>query len=1160
MTISDEPASPLAVSMLGPFRFLVNGAPPPRLGSWRKQEALLALLILRHPHPLERASLAGLLWPECPEGQGLATLRRYLTDLRRALGPEAVRLHSPTPSCLALDLSGASVDLFRFDAAVAGDGPRALGEAVELYQGPLLEGWTEEWVFQERGAREQAYLGALETLANGALAAGDLPRAESYLRRAVAADPLRECAHRALMQVLAAGGNYAAVLQMYRELRLRLYRELNAEPDPETQALFQQLRAEARRRGVERWQPRDESTLPSTTLHAAQAASELPPAISRRSPGPDSRRSNLPLPRTPLLGREEEVAVARDLLLSSEVGLVTLTGPGGVGKTRLGLEIATGLLDAFESGVAFVDLAPIRDPSHVAAAIAQALGVQEVEGRTMRESLQEYLRDQQLLLLLDNFEHVLPAATLVADLLAAAPRLKVLVTSRAVLHLRGERELSVPSLDLPEHRHLLSLDELCQYAAVGLLIQRAQDVRPGFAVTSENAAAVIEICHRLDGLPLAIELAAARLRLLTPHALLARLERRLPLLTGGARDLPARQQTLRDTIAWSYDLLDEAEQRLFRRLAIFVGGCTLEAAEAVCDEGVGCWVLGVGEAVLSPNTQHPTPNTQSALDGLASLMSNSLLQQVEGAEGEPRLRMLETIREYAAEKLCEAEEAVPMRRRHLGFFLRLAEEAEPRLEGVEQVGWLERLEAEHDNFRAALAWAFEDQPALALRLAVALGLFWEIRGYWDEGRAALERGLANGGDAPLAVQATAMLRVGGLARMQGDVKRGNELLHQSLNLSRKLGDRRAIARALFALAGTEGPRIEECLAIAREVGDRWTEAWALFYLAHASLNRGDGEAGRALFEQCLAVTRESGPISLVGWVLGSLGRLESDQRNDAAACRLLNESLAIHRRVGNTGGEFWTLWGLVGVAWRQRDYEAVCGYCERMLAVSRKMGAKERISRSLSALGDVEVAQGNYLQARAHLEESLAVAKEAAVASGDRQAILVSLWGLVHVALGLEEIDGAHGSAEESLALARKLGEKRWIAWSLSHVGEVAGACGDAATARKLFAESLGMLCELGHTPGIERLLEGFASLAARQGQRERAARLLGAAEASREAMDYNWWPPLFRVWPERALADVRAALGEEPLAAAWAEGRAMPLDQAVAYALEEPGAVDSQQ
>ncbi|HEV2123291.1 MAG TPA: DUF4062 domain-containing protein, partial [Chloroflexota bacterium] len=420
---------------------------------------------------------------------------------------------------------------------------------------------------------------------------------------------------------------------------------------------------------------------------------------------PAPRRTNLPVQRGSLVGREREVDIACSLLLRDDVGLVTLTGPGGTGKTRLGLHVASDLLQRFPDGAWLVSLAPVSDPGLVVSAIADALQVREAGSQPLLERLRDHLRGRELLLVLDNFEQVVDAAPAVADLLPSCPKLKVLVTSRTPLHLSGEKELPVLPLALPA-RELLSpgardagAERLTQYAAVEPFIQRALDVKPQFAVTKHNAPAIAEICHRLDGLPLAIELAARRSKLLSPEAMLARLEHRLPLLTSGARDLPARQQTMRGAIAWSYDLLDAEEQRLFVRLAVFDGGCTLEATESVC---AGASRAGVGSA--GARSRAGGALEIDVLDGIASLVDKSLLRQEDTPAGDVRFKMLQTIREFALERLPEADDEQAVRSAYAEYYLQLAEEAAPRLTGPDQIAWIARLDGENDNFRAALAW------------------------------------------------------------------------------------------------------------------------------------------------------------------------------------------------------------------------------------------------------------------------------------------------------------------------------------------------------------------------------------------------------------------------------------------------------------------------
>lgn len=677
---------------------------------------------------------------------------------------------------------------------------------------------------------------------------------------------------------------------------------------------------------------------------------------STRSSEP--RPNSLPVQRTAFIGREKESTALRQLLSRVDVQLVTLTGPGGIGKTRLALQVAADGATQFPGGVCFVPLSAVSDPPSISSAIAQTLGVHETGNQSSQESLKEYVSglDQPMLLLLDNFEHLLSAAPLITQLLTTGPKLKIAVTSQAPLHVYGEHEFPVPPLALPDLKSIPPLEVLSRLPAVALFVERAQAVKREFALTKENAPTVAAICARLDGLPLAIELAAARIKLLSPYSMLARLESRLNLLTGGARDLPTRQQTLRSTVDWSHGLLNAAEQTLFRRLSVFTGGCTLEGAEAVCDTKGN---LGL-----------------DILDGMASMVDKSLAQQVEQVDAETRFLMLSTIREYALERLVESDDESATRRAHAAYYLVLAEEGAEDV--VAHPEWLDRFETEHDNFRLALDYLIKaGETEWGLRLGAALFRFWETREHFAEGRDSIARLLALEGTAARPkLRARLSFAAAVLAGEQGDYASARQLFEDSLETCLELNDNRGVAVALNALA----------------VNAR---------------DRGDFAAASLLFERCVAIWRDLGDSADIARALSNLANVTKLQGEYARASMLYDECLTMFGKAGDGAGVAWTLNYQGDVAREKTDLLAARSFCEQSLAAFRELRDGWGIASALSDLASLSCDLGNDAEARRLYGESIRMFQEL----GHKRGVARALECLAASA-------AARSNAEQSLHLA----------------------------------------------------------------------------------------------------------------------------------------------
>jgi len=658
----------------------------------------------------------------------------------------------------------------------------------------------------------------------------------------------------------------------------------------------------------------------------------------------EGRPNNLPRQLTPLLGREREIAQGCRLL-EGDAALVSLTGPGGTGKTRLALALGQELLDSFPHGVFFVDLSATTDPSLVLSALAQTLSLRESGTKSLAETLSDHLATKQMLLILDNFEQVIEAAPEVSSLLALAPGVKVITTTRERLRLRGERELAVPPLELPDPE-VSDPEILATSPAVALFTERADAVTASFELTGDNAASVAEICRKLDGLPLALELAAARIRTMSPSSLLRRLDRSLEVLTGGPRDLAARQRTLRAAISWSYELLDEDESRLFSRLGVFAGGFIQEAAEAVCDRGdlsLRIW------------------------DGLSSLVDKSLVRLTD--QNEEHFSMLETLRSFALEQLEESGEADEIHRVHAEFFRGLAQEAEPHLVGKDQKEWLDRLEQEDDNLRSALEWSLHRAPHLALELGAAQWRFWDTAGRLSEGRSNLDAALRSGHGSPPELVAKGMYGAGCLAEAQDDYEMASDLIDNALSLSRELGDHKSIAMCLDE------------------------QAWiALMQNAVAK--------AEALAEDAVSSARTVDDKRSLARALNTLGAVAVDAGDYARAQKLYQEALTLHASQGDAHGQIVMLMNIGELYLLTEQLPEAERTLQQALDEARKLGATEQIIFTSANLGDVDLSKGDPAAAASRFVEAVTLAQRLASPYG----VANSLEGLASVAVLREDL------------------------------------------------------------------------------------------------------------------------------------------------------------
>jgi predicted ATPase/DNA-binding SARP family transcriptional activator len=865
LKLVSERTTPLSIRLFGPMEVLVHGEPLPHLRS-RKGQWLLAHLALRAGTPVDRSWLAGVLWPESLDTQARMNLRQSLADLRRALGREAGRLKVEGSQKVWLDLEGCDLDTASFDALALRSDRESLGAAVLLYRGPLLQESDDEYFRHEQQAREQAAIDLLEILARMDMESSDFISAAGWLRRLIAIDPFRESAVRTLMEAHAAQGDYAGVTMAWRQLRERLRDELRQEPSAETTACFRALRAQA-------GSPRPQLE----AIDSKHAEERLPP------PGHPGR---LPSPLTQLVGRKEAVMEVCSRLSRSR--MVTLTGSGGVGKTRLAIRAAWESLDSFEEGVRFVELAGISDPDLVAQAVALTLDVRETPGQAITETLAAAIGGRSLLLLIDNCEHLLEACARLADHLAArCPKLRILATSRQPLGITGEAVWRVPSLSVPGDG-LQAVERLLEYESVRLFAARAADAQPGFELSPDNMAAVTQICRRLDGIPLALELAAARMRALTVEQIAERLDRRFDLLSRGSRAALPRQQTLRALVDWSYDLLTEGEQSLFRCLSVFAGGWTETAANQVCGaEGVPIFDL------------------------LDSLVNQSLVSLDIYDTGDPRYSFLETLRDYGRERLEETGKAKQAEQRHADWCLNLAKQAAAATFGPDEDRWLSVLDREQENIRAALergAAGRIDQRAF-IHLVPALGNYWTVRGRFSEARRWLDNAIKTSDGPDYDEDRVPLLNLAGLvAYYQSDMASSLERHLECLALRRHLGDRRGVAGSLNNVGmihqKTREPESAkrlylEALETNREIGNLPWQAINLNNLGNLSVEQGWYDDAQGYLEEALRINRELGNRSNTAHAIHNLGHLALQREQIDTAYKLFMEAVDEARELAN---------------------------------------------------------------------------------------------------------------------------------------------------------------------------------------------------------------------------------------------------------------------
>lgn len=1038
------------MGLLGSLQVSVAKAPITTFES-DKVRALLAYLAVESGQPHRRESLLGLLWPDSSEEAARRNLRQTLYNLRRAIGD-----HTAKPPYLlitreAIQFNAASdysldVATLRGHLDASDTHPHSqldscaicaarLQQAVALYRGKFLEQFFledsaefEEWALVQRESLHRSALEALGHLANFHEQCANYEAARGYGLRQLELDPWREEAHRQVMRALALSGQRSGALAQYETCRRVLAKELGIEPSTETRELYEEIS----RGGL----------LPK---HKSSFA-EMP--LTLRA---------FPAPLTPFVGREHELADLERLLADPQCRLVTLVGPGGIGKTRLALHAASDQRERFVDGAAFISLASVGSVGLIVPAVAEALNLSFHSSTDPKVQLLDSLREKRMLLMLDNFEHLLDGAGLCVEILQCAPEVKLLVTSREQLNLQEEWVFELAGLAFPGGE---PDDGFEDYSAVSLFLERARRARFGFELRGEERRALARICRSVEGMPLALELAAAWVRTLSCVEIAQQIHQDLDFLTVSRRDLPERHRSLRAVFSHSWSMLTMEEQLALSKLCVFRGGFEREAAERVA---------------------------RASLSVLAALVAKSLIRRIEGN----RYILHELVRQYAQERLVESGELDATCGEHLGFFLDLAEEAEHKLTGVEQRAWLDRLDKDHDNLRAALEWSLkrgeakcdvsaqqkEEAVDESLRLVGALFLFWKRRDHWNEGRDWLRRALVQSAGFPGSRErAKALNGAVLLAVEQADVEPARVLSEENLALSRALGDRHRLAAALNA------------------------HGYLLW-------KQKDFAAARAHCEEGLIIFRELGDRFGTAESLHVLGHIATNQESYQAADCYLTESVSIYQEIGDRLGLNFSHGDLGLVAYLLNDFTAARSHFEESLAGAREIGSIPGMVAALNGLGDLARCRGDYDQAERFYSECLSLYRH----MGDKDEIP----SLLHN-----------------------------IAYGAQHRGNYSGALG-------LFREALTIQQEMHNRAGIAECLAGIAGVLSEEGDARRGARLLSAAESLREAGGSSLWPAN-QIEFETHLDLLRRSLDEGTLAAAWSEGRVMPIELTIADALGE--------